>query len=51
MFLGLFAVSLLTVAAVFAQQRRVALALIGLNLLLVLWVLWQLMTVEVPINW
>lgn len=51
MILGIFAVSLLTVATLFAEQRRITLTLIGLNLILVLLVLWKLMTVEVPINW
>lgn len=46
-----FGLSLLIVIALFVQARRLSLFLLGVNLILVLAMLWHLMTVTVPINW
>lgn len=51
MILAIFAFSLLIVFALLAQARRVSLILLGINLVLVLMLLWHLMTDVVPINW
>lgn len=51
MILGIFTLSLLAVVTLFAEQRRIALVLLGINLILVLMLLWDLMTVTIPINW
>lgn len=51
MIVGFFGLSLLVVITLFAQMRRLSLILLGVNLLLVLALLWHLMTVTIPINW
>lgn len=51
MIAGIFGVSLMAVLSFVAGFRRLGLIILGINLVLVLALLWHLMTDTVPINW
>lgn len=51
MIAGIFGVSLLAMLSLLGGFRRLGVIILGINLILVLALLWHLMTDVIPINW